>query len=75
MSTKDRHILNFWYAKLAEIDGNGKTAVSSGELARYVGMNIGTAKRYLNRLVGEGAVAYTTVVFPNGVEGKKYNVL
>lgn len=75
MTTKDRHVLNFWYAKLSEIDGNGKTAVSSGELARYVGMNIGTAKRYLNRLVGEGAVVFTTVTFPNGTEGKKYNVV
>lgn len=75
VSTKERHILQFWYTKLSELECDQGGAVSSGELARYVGQSIGTAKRYLNRLVGEGAAGYTTVVFPNGVEGKKYNAI
>lgn len=74
MSTKDRHILNFWYAKLSELECEKGRAVSAGELARYIGMNIGTSKRYLMRLVGEGVVVARTAEFPNGVMGNMYKV-
>lgn len=74
MSTKDRHILNFWYAKLSEVQLEQGRAVSAGELARYVGQNTGTAKRYLMRLTEEGVVTVRTDEFPNGVMGKMYKV-
>ncbi len=74
MSTKDMHVLNFWHAKLSEIQCEVGRPVSAGEVARYVGQNIGTAKRYLKRLVGEGVVIENDVLYPNKIEGKNYQV-
>ncbi len=75
MTTKDMHVLNFWHAKLSELQEARGRAVSSGELSRYVGQSNGTAKRYLMRLVGEGVVSARTAEFPNGVMGNLYRVV
>lgn len=74
MSTKDMHVLNFWHAKLSECECAVNRHVSAGEVARYVGQNIGTAKRYLKRLEGEGVVVSNNIRFPNGVFGNVYGV-
>lgn len=72
MTTKDQHILTFWWAKLHECEIAAEKPVSAGEVARYVGQSIGTAKRYLKRLVGEGGATANSVTFPNKVEGVVY---
>lgn len=72
VTTKDRHVLEFWYSHLSACIGATGRTVSAGEVARHVGQSIGTAKKYLNRLVGEGAIASYPVEFKNGVVGVHY---
>lgn len=74
MTTKDRHVLTFWYqAFMRELSEHNK-ALSAGHMARAQGQATNTAKRYLKRLVGEGALVELDRQFPNGVWGKVYDV-
>lgn len=74
MSTKEYHILNFWYAKLVELENQLGRAVSGGELARYVGQSGNTAKRYLKKLCFQNVIDCFEHTFPNGVKGMTYQV-
>jgi response regulator of citrate/malate metabolism len=55
MTTKDRHVLDFWWRKLFDCAAAKGEGVTAGELAEYVGQSRTTAKRYLIRLVKEKA--------------------
>jgi len=72
MTIKDKHVLTFWYSKLEHLTVNKGEPVSSGELARYVGQSRSTAKKYLQRLMGEGVVTSFQVRYPNGLLGQVY---
>jgi len=71
MSTKELHVLQFWLraTKKCFID-NG--AVSAGQVGKYVGQSRTTAKKYLDRLVFEGALWVIEEPARNGVMGKVY---
>jgi predicted ArsR family transcriptional regulator len=75
VTTKDVHVLSFWHEKMSACTLHYCRSVSAGEVARYVGQSTATAKRYLNRLVGEGAIASEDVIFKNGVKGTVYNAV
>lgn len=75
MTTKDKHILTFWYTKLSELNSEQGKPVSAGALAEYVGMARPTAKKYLVRLVGEGVVTTETSLHKNGVDKTTYQVV
>lgn len=74
MTTKDKHVLTFWYQAFMRELSEKNAAISAGHMARAQGQSINTAKKYLKRLVGEGALIETDHVFPNGVLGKLYDV-
>jgi len=75
MTTKDKHVLTFWYNLLADEQNEKGRGVSAGEVARRAGMNVGTSKKYLNRLVGEGVATKHAVVFTNKTDGYIYEVV
>jgi len=75
MTTKDKHILTFWYTKLAELNAEKGGSVSAGALAEYVGQARPTAKKYLSRLVGEGAATSAKSPHKNGVEKTTYEAV
>lgn len=75
MTTKDKHVLTFWYQAFIRELSEANSAISAGRLARSQGQAVNTAKRYLKRLVGEGAIIEVDHVYPNGVKGKLYDVL
>ena len=72
MTTKDKHVLTFWYNAASACIGAMGRHVSAGEVARHVGQTTPTAKKYLNRLVGEGALSSDRVIFKNKTEGVAY---
>jgi len=72
MTIKDKHVLTFWFSKLEHLTASKGEPVSSGELARYVGQSRSTAKKYILRLMGEGAVVSFQVRYPNGLLGQIY---
>jgi len=74
MTTKEVHVLNFWYAKLSELNCDKGRYVSAGELARYVGQSTTTAKRYIKALLANKVIVWTKQRFPNGVYGKVYHI-
>lgn len=75
MTTKDKHVLTFWYTKLSELNAEQGKSVSAGALAVYVGQARPTAKKYLMRLVGEGAAIAEISVHKNGVDKITYQVV
>lgn len=69
MTTKEKHVLTFWYERLLNLQAETGQPVTAGQLARYVGQSRGTAQKYLKRLIGEKAIKSEKVVFPNKVKG------
>jgi len=72
VTTKERHVLTFWFDAVSTCINVLNREVSAGEVARHVGQTTPTAKRYLKRLVGEGAITSSKVMFKNGTEGMVY---
>jgi len=71
MSTKELHILNFWRRALIELYKK-RGVVTAGQLGKHVGQSRTTAKKYLDRLVGEGCVGFEEVPWKNGVMSRNY---
>lgn len=71
MSTKEFHVLSFWRKALIECYTQ-RGACSAGEVGRYVGQSRTTAKKYLDRLVGEKIAWFEEVPWKNGVMSKIY---
>jgi len=71
MSTKELHVLQFWLraAKKCFVDLG---AVSAGQVGKYVGQSRKTAKKYLDRLVSEGALWSVQEPARNGVMATLY---
>jgi len=66
------HVLKFWHMQCADVLIKLNRQVTAGEVARHCGQSVATAKKYLNRLVKEGALHGETVVFKNGTKGTVY---
>jgi len=71
MSTKELFVLKFWHKALIEIYKK-EGVVTAGRLARYVGQSRGTAKKYLDQLVGQKVVWFEDVPWKNGVMSRNY---
>jgi response regulator of citrate/malate metabolism len=72
VSNKDKHVLTFWFEHASVCIGSLGREVTAGEVGRHVGQTTVTARKYLNRLVSEGALISHRVVFKNGTEGVVY---
>lgn len=72
MTTKDRHVLTFWFDKASDVLAAKGRDVTIGEVSKHVGQSRATAKKYLARLANEGALTGTKVIFKNGTEGLVY---
>lgn len=71
VSTKERFVLNFWRAALIEVYRK-QGAVTAGQLAKHVGQSRTTARKYLDRLVGEKCVGFEECTWTNGLTYKNY---
>jgi len=72
MSTKETHVLDFWWRKLADcVEWNGR-GVSAGELAAYVGQSRSTAMRYLKKMVAHHGAESGTFRHFNGTMATRY---
>jgi len=56
MTIKDRHMLDFYWVKLAELCGATPRPVTAGEFAAHLGIAKNTARKYLERMRKENAV-------------------
>lgn len=72
VSTKERHVLGLWFNAASDCIAVLNREITCGDVARHMGQSRNTAKKYLNRLVGEGALVSKKVVFKNGTEGLAY---
>src|SRR3972149_5115476 len=61
MSNKDRHVLDFWWRKLCDLNNEKGAGVTAGELARSVGQSRNTAEKYLKRLKKENGASVTRI--------------
>lgn len=71
VSTKDRFVLEFWRKALIQLYKE-RGAVSAGQLAKFTGQSRNTAKKYLDRLVGEKCVGFEEVPWTTGILMKNY---
>lgn len=72
VTNKEVHVLHFWLSKASDCIAETHREVTVGEVARFVGQSRATAKKYLERLVKEGALSARDVTFKNGTVGKVY---
>lgn len=74
MTTKEYHLLHFWFAKLSELNCQTGGYVSIGELAKYVGQSRGTAKKYLKALAKSGEAVTEKRKHQNKITYQVYHV-
>lgn len=74
MTTKEFHLLHFWYAKLSELNHQTGQYASVGELAKYVGQSRGTARKYLEALKKSGEVVTEKRKHQNKITYQVYRI-
>ena len=75
MSTKERAILDFWFRAVWSCNQRDNNHVSAARVGDSVGMARNTAKKYLERMIEEGAVEKISVRGKNRQEAFLYAVV
>lgn len=64
--------MNWWYLMMGQVFEKEDRPVSAGEVAKFAGYSINTARKYLELLKENGVVGRTLRVLQNGVKAKYY---
>jgi len=72
MTTKEYHVLKFWYEQLEKCVAECNAPVSAGTLAKAVGQSRATALKYMSKLVHGRSVIAHKVIHVNGMNATLY---
>lgn len=74
MSTKERALLDFWFRATWSCNQRDNNHVSAARVGESVGHSRNTAKKYLERMIEEGAVEKISTIGKNKQEAFLYAV-
>lgn len=74
MTTKEKSVLDFWFRALWACNQRANNHVSASAVGESVGMARNTAKKYLTRMIEEGAVEKISTRGKNRQEAFLYAV-